>query len=160
MEDLNMHDARTYAPKGTKILQPVWTCMIKHDSRKKARNYCNGSVLKGKGVDYAHTYLSCTSQDDMKLFTAIAALHDYLLIGADATNAYAQSPSPTDLSSVCIDDQYADWYFNKYCTHLDQKKVFPVLHALQGHPESGALWECHIFAVLKALGFKTTTHEQ
>eukprot|EP00957_Ditylum_brightwellii_P095623 7285285-Ditylum_brightwellii.AAC.1 len=37
--------------------------------------------------------------------------------------------------------------------------VLPVLHALQGHPESGAFWEHHVFAVLQSLGFKTTTHE-
>eukprot|EP00957_Ditylum_brightwellii_P151073 11504037-Ditylum_brightwellii.AAC.1 len=72
MEELNMYDAPTYAPKGTKILQPIWTYMVKHDGRKKARNCCNGSVLKGKGVDYAHTYLLCASQVGMKQFTAIA----------------------------------------------------------------------------------------
>eukprot|EP00957_Ditylum_brightwellii_P033246 2519167-Ditylum_brightwellii.AAC.1 len=38
--------------------------------------------------------------------------------------------------------------------------VLPVLHTLQGHPESGALWERHVFAVLKSLGFKTITHER
>ena len=75
----------------------------------------------------------------MKLFTAIAALCNYIIIGADATNAYAQSPPPTDPTFMHIDDQYADWYFNKYGTHLDQKMVLPVLHALQGHTESGAL---------------------
>eukprot|EP00957_Ditylum_brightwellii_P003173 241711-Ditylum_brightwellii.AAC.1 len=61
-EELNMYDAPTYAPKGTKMLQPVWTYAVKHDGRKKVRNCCNGSVLKGKEVDYAHTYSSCTSQ--------------------------------------------------------------------------------------------------
>eukprot|EP00957_Ditylum_brightwellii_P202860 15332116-Ditylum_brightwellii.AAC.1 len=37
--------------------------------------------------------------------------------------------------------------------------VLPVLHALQGHPEFGALWEHHVLAVLQSLDFKTTTHE-
>eukprot|EP00957_Ditylum_brightwellii_P124766 9510144-Ditylum_brightwellii.AAC.1 len=37
--------------------------------------------------------------------------------------------------------------------------VLPVLHALQGHPGSSALWERHVFAILKSLGFTTTTHE-
>eukprot|EP00957_Ditylum_brightwellii_P013538 1020696-Ditylum_brightwellii.AAC.1 len=37
--------------------------------------------------------------------------------------------------------------------------VLPVLHALQDHPESGALWEHHVFVILKSLGFTTTTHE-
>eukprot|EP00957_Ditylum_brightwellii_P145378 11070922-Ditylum_brightwellii.AAC.1 len=82
--------------------------MVKLDSRKKARNCCNGSVLKGKGVDYAHTYSSCTSQVGMKLFTAIAVLRNYIIIGADATNAYAQSPPPADPTLMHIDDQYAN----------------------------------------------------
>eukprot|EP00957_Ditylum_brightwellii_P183967 14013450-Ditylum_brightwellii.AAC.1 len=108
MEDLNMYDTPAYAPKGAKILQPMWTYMIKHNDRKKARNCCNGSVLKGKGVDYAPTYSSCASQVGMKLFTTIAVLKNYLIIGADATNIYAQSPSPTDSMFMHIDDQYTD----------------------------------------------------
>eukprot|EP00957_Ditylum_brightwellii_P151538 11540886-Ditylum_brightwellii.AAC.2 len=81
---------------------------INHDGRKKARNCYNGSGLKGKGVDYAHRYSSCASQVGMKLFTAIADLGNYIIIGADATNAYTQSPSPTDSTFMRIDDQYAD----------------------------------------------------
>eukprot|EP00957_Ditylum_brightwellii_P117918 8994529-Ditylum_brightwellii.AAC.1 len=79
----------------------------------------------------------------MKLFIAIATLRNYIIIGADATNAYTQSPPPTDPTFMCIDGQYADWYFNKYGTHLDRKMALPVLHTLQGHPESSALWERH-----------------
>eukprot|EP00957_Ditylum_brightwellii_P171812 13079439-Ditylum_brightwellii.AAC.1 len=121
MEDLNMYDVTTYGTKGIKILQPMWTYMVKHDGRKKARNCCNGSVLKGKGIDYAHIYSSCASQIGIKLFTTIAALCSYIIIGTNATNAYAQSPPHTDPTFMCIDDQYAHWYFNKYGTHLDNK---------------------------------------
>jgi len=40
--------------------------------------------------------------------------------------------------------------------------VLPVLHALQGHPESGRLWEAHINSVLKSpeFGFRSTTHDR
>eukprot|EP00957_Ditylum_brightwellii_P131031 9994724-Ditylum_brightwellii.AAC.1 len=134
-----MYGEPTYAPKGTKILHSVWIYMIKHDGRKKAHNCCNRSVLKGRGVDYAHTYLPCASQVGMELFTAIAAWNNYLIVGADATNAFAQSPPPTEPTYMRIDDQYMDWYTNKYGKDLDQSKVLPVLHALQGHPESGVL---------------------
>eukprot|EP00957_Ditylum_brightwellii_P098676 7516766-Ditylum_brightwellii.AAC.2 len=108
MEDLNMYDSPTYAPKGAKILHLMWSYIVKHDGRMNARNCCNGSVLKGKGVDYAYTHSSCASQLRMKLFTAIAALHNYIIIGTNATNAYAQSPPPTDPTFMHIDDQYAD----------------------------------------------------
>eukprot|EP00957_Ditylum_brightwellii_P037801 2859209-Ditylum_brightwellii.AAC.1 len=87
----------------------------------------------------------------MKLFTAIAAWNNYLIIGADATNAFAQSPPSTELTYMRIDDQYKDWYKNKYGKDLDCSKVLPVLHVLQGHPESGALWEKHVFSILQQL---------
>eukprot|EP00957_Ditylum_brightwellii_P149746 11404147-Ditylum_brightwellii.AAC.1 len=59
----------------------------------------------------------------------------------NATNAYAQLPPPTDPTCMRIDNQYAEQYYNKYGVHLDCNKVLPVVHALQGHLESGALWE-------------------
>eukprot|EP00957_Ditylum_brightwellii_P087530 6663386-Ditylum_brightwellii.AAC.1 len=121
----------------------IWNYTIKHDGRKKARNCCNGSVSKGKGVDYAYNYSSCVSQVGMKLLTAIAAWNNYLIIGADATNAFAQSPPPTEPTFMRIDYQYVDWHKHKYGKDSEQSKVLPVLHSLQGHPESGALWGKH-----------------
>ncbi len=38
--------------------------------------------------------------------------------------------------------------------------VMPIQHALQGHPESGALWEKHINGILMEIGFKSTTHKK
>ena len=38
--------------------------------------------------------------------------------------------------------------------------VLPVQHALQGHPESGALWEKFVNSVIARHGFKSTTHER
>eukprot|EP00980_Cylindrotheca_fusiformis_P024332 scaffold11762_cov90-Cylindrotheca_fusiformis.AAC.1 len=62
-----------------------------------------------------------------------------------------------------IDDAYAEWYFLKFGVHVDRKKVLPVLHALQGHPESGRLWEEHINQILllsPSFGFRSTTHDK
>eukprot|EP00957_Ditylum_brightwellii_P010220 772753-Ditylum_brightwellii.AAC.2 len=93
-------------------------------AERNARNCCNGSVLKGKGVENAHTYSSCTSQIGMKLFNTIDSLRNYIIIGADATNAYTQSPLPTEPTFMLIDDQYTDWYFNKYGTQWDRKMIY------------------------------------
>ena len=40
--------------------------------------------------------------------------------------------------------------------------VLPVQHALQGHPESGRLWESHINSILQSapFHFKSTTHDR
>eukprot|EP00957_Ditylum_brightwellii_P198803 15153478-Ditylum_brightwellii.AAC.1 len=80
----------------------------------------------------------------MQFLTAIAALKNYIIISADATSACVQSPPPTEPTFMRIDDQYAEWYYNKYGIQLYCKKVLPVLHALQGCPESDTLWEQHI----------------
>ena len=80
----------------------------------------------------------------MRLFCAICADKNYLIGDGDVENTYAQSPAPEEPTYVCIDDQYADWYFNKYKTQVDRQMVLPVLHAFQGHPKSGALWEKYI----------------
>jgi hypothetical protein len=61
-----------------------------------------------------------------------------------------------------IDDAYASWYKKRFNQDLDRKRfVIPLLKALQGHPEAGALWEGLINKILLTdLGFKTTTHER
>eukprot|EP00957_Ditylum_brightwellii_P164682 12538694-Ditylum_brightwellii.AAC.1 len=66
------------------------------------------------------------------------------MLGAAATNTYAQSSPPSTPTFMSIDDQYYDWYKNKYNKDIDRRHVLPVLHALQGHPESGALWAKHV----------------
>eukprot|EP00957_Ditylum_brightwellii_P183895 14007603-Ditylum_brightwellii.AAC.1 len=95
----------------------------------------------------------------MRLFTAIAAIKNYLILGADATNAYAQSPPPSNPTYLRIDDQYADLHNNKFGIELNKNDVLPVLNALQGHPDSGVLWAKCIQKVLTELNFKSTTHE-
>eukprot|EP00957_Ditylum_brightwellii_P032537 2465371-Ditylum_brightwellii.AAC.1 len=140
MNKCNKYGEPILPPKNTTILCSIWTYVVKHDGRKKACNCCNGSVLKKKGNDYANTYSTYANQVGIRLFTSIVAIKNLLILGADETNAYAQSPPPSTPTFMRIDDQYDDWYKNKYDKELDRKHVLPVLHALQGHPESGALW--------------------
>lgn len=59
-----------------------------------------------------------------------------------------------------IDQPYADWFLVRYGFAVERDMVLPVQHALQGHPESGALWERFINQVLSRHGFKSTTHER
>eukprot|EP00957_Ditylum_brightwellii_P089055 6781787-Ditylum_brightwellii.AAC.2 len=101
MDKCNIYGEPIIPPKNATILRLIWTYVVKHDGCKKAHNWCNGSMLKRKGNDYANTYSACASQVGMHLFIAIAAIKNYLVIGADATNAYAQSFHPA-VQLLCV----------------------------------------------------------
>jgi hypothetical protein len=97
-----------------------------------------------------------------RMFFALAANLGYSVYGGDAQDAYAHSPPPETPTFVQIDDAYAEWYFARYNIQIDRKLVLPVQHALQGHPESGRLWEATINRILSStpLQFKSTTHSR
>jgi len=59
-----------------------------------------------------------------------------------------------------LDDAFRDWYLERTGVLLDKDLVLPVLRALQGRPEAARLWEEHISAVLKDVGFKNAVHEK
>jgi hypothetical protein len=101
-------------------------------------------------------------QPIQRLFYAVAAQLNYHVFGGDAKDAYAHSPPPRVPTYVHIDDAYADWYYARCGIPVDRKLVLPVQHALQGHPESGKLWEDHINSILfsSELSFQTTTHDR
>ena len=63
---------------------------------------------------------------------------------------------------LAIDDAYAEWHENEYAKPINRSLVLPILRALQGHPESGRLWEIHINKILRSpeLNFKSTTHDR
>ena len=96
----------------------------------------------------------------MRMFFALCAHEGFTSLKVDATNAYANSPPPEQPTFVYIDDQYADWYAARHNVVVHRSMVLPVQHALQGHPESGALWEKFVNKVLTRHGFTSTTHER
>lgn len=97
-------------------------------------------MITKRNSKYAQTYAACASQVVMHLFTALAALKNYLILRVDATNAFAQLPLPSESTYVYIKNQYTEWHKRKCGTEFHQRKVLPVQHALQGHPKVGWLW--------------------
>jgi hypothetical protein len=161
MDRQGMYGEPVRAPSDAIVLRQHWVYTLKTDGSRKARNCCDGSfraapILHGQ----AKTYASCIEQPCMRLFFALASLHGLSVYGADATNAFANSPPPAIPTFVAIDDAYADWYLERFGVQLDRTMVLPVHHALQGHPESGYLWELTINKILSSLGFTSTTHER
>lgn len=133
---------------------------MKPNGTRKARNCCDGSAKAAPQLRAAaQTYASCVEQPCMRIFFALSASLGMTVYSADATNAYANSPAPTVPTYVRIDDAFADWYLAKHGKAIDRNMVLPVLHALQGHPEAGALWEKTINSLLSDLSFVSTTHE-
>jgi hypothetical protein len=147
-------------PPNAITLPFVWTYIIK-DGKPKARATCNGGPRYGKAVTLAQTYANCVEQPACRLFWSLAAQNNYIVLGADAGNAFAEAPPPDQAFYMIIDEQYNTWWTE----HLKRPPippgyVLPVNHALQGHPEAPRLWEHHINHILTdKLSFKPTTHE-
>ena len=145
------------------ILRSHWQYHVKRDGQRRARQCCDGSKRAAPILHaLAKTYSSCVEHPIQRQFLALAAQQNFLLFGGDAKDAFAHSPAPEVPTYMTIDNQYYDWYFHKFNKRLDRSRVLPVLRALQGHPESGKLWERHINDILlgPALNFKHTTHDR
>ena len=163
MESLGMYGPPVQRPRDSILLRLHWQYHVKRDGTRRSHNCCDGSPRAAPILHkMAATYSSCVAQPIQRLFFALAASQGYRVYGGDATDAFAHSPPPDSPTFVAIDDAYAEWYEDKYKKKLDRSLVLPVLHALQGHPESGRLWEEHINAILLSedFGFKPTTHDR
>ncbi|KAG7369542.1 reverse transcriptase RNA-dependent DNA polymerase [Nitzschia inconspicua] len=163
MNDLGMFGAPVVAPPGAIILRLHWQYQIKRSGERRSRSCCDGSLRAAPLLhQVASTYSSCVEQPIQRMFFALAAAHDMQVYGGDATDAFAHSPPPETPTFIMIDDAYAEWYKARFGITLDRNMVLPVLHALQGHPESGRLWETYINKILSLpeLSFKTTTHDR
>jgi hypothetical protein len=104
-------------------------------------------------------YTACVSQVGMKLFMALTALLNYIIIDLDAVNAFGQAGSLYDIVYLEIDQQYRDWYKARKGKLIPQGWVLPVKGSLQGHPDSGEIWQTKVNEVLEKYDFKTTVHE-
>ena len=94
-------------------------------------------------------------------FFAMAAHLDLKVCGDDAKDAFAHSPGPEMNACLAINDACPEWCEATLSEPINRNHVPPIKQALQGHPESGGLWEICIIAILKSLelNFKTTTHD-
>ena len=145
------------------ILRSHWQCHVKREGLRQDRQYCDG-FKRAAPLLYAlsKTYSSCVEHLIQRRVFALAAEQNFLLFGGDTKDAFAHPPSPEVPTFMIIDNQYYEWYFERFKIKLDKSRVLPVLRALQGHPESGKLWEQHINNILMSLelGVKHTTHDQ
>ena len=146
------------------VLRIQWSNLVKSDGTRKCRACIDGSKRAAPWLhQFAQTYASCVEQPCMRLFFAVSAAKSLIVTFADTTNAFQQSPPPSEQCYLAIDDAYCSWYKKRFGIAIDPRThVIPVKRALQGHPEAGALWENMIVGILEGpeLAFKSTTHER
>ena len=142
------------------MLSLLWTYLVKANGTKKARCVCNGHPRYKGTVTLAYTYTACLAQIGSRIFWATSALEDLVVVGADASNAFAEAPTPKAPLFVTVDTPFREWWNSLGRTPIPKGFVLPVRHALQGHPESPRLWAEFIDNIIqKEVGLKPTTHE-
>ena len=156
----NMFGKPIPCPRNSNVLHMLWVYKIKDSGIYKARAVCNGSPRQKGTVTQDHTYAACLEQPGARIFWGTAATKGLIVLGADASNAFAEAPAPKAPLYVWVDDPYREWYKQHFGEEIPQGFVLPVQHALQGHPESPRLWSKLIDNVIqKEIKLKPTVHE-
>lgn len=155
-----------YLPPNANVLDLLWTYHVKDPVNlvdpptKKARCVCNGKPSNKNTVIFGHTFAKMLDHVGSRIFWASVAAKNFIVRGADASNAFAEAPPPKIPLYVRVDKPYREWYKNKYGETLGENMVLRVKKALQGHPESPRAWAKLIDKILRTkLGLKPTTHE-
>lgn len=112
-------------------------------------------------LSHSLTPMQRVEQPAHRLTWALIAALNYIALGCDVGNAFAEADAPAEGFSMEIDEAFRDWWVN----HLQRPPiplgwVVPILKNLQGHPEAPRLWSKHITnLIIDKLHFTPTTHE-
>ena len=96
-------------PHGANLLPRLWTYLIKDCGTKKACCICNGSPKQKGSITLGDTYAGSLKQTGAQIFWAATAINNFITIGANAYNAFAEAPAPKGaLLFVTIDQPFWD----------------------------------------------------
>ena len=148
-------------PPNANVLNLLWDYRIKDDGTYKARMVCNGRPSNKNTVIFGYTYAKSLDHVGSRVFWAVAAAKNYIVLGADASNAFAEADPPRHPLYVRVNQPYREWWSESMKQpDIPNGWVLPVHKALQGHPEAPRAWATKIDNVLqKKLKFVPTTHE-
>jgi deoxyuridine 5'-triphosphate nucleotidohydrolase len=148
-------------PPGANVLNMLWYYDVKTDGRLKARMVCNGRPSNKNTVIFGYTYAKSLDHVGSRIFWAAAASKNFIVRGADASNAFAEADAPKIPLYVRVNEQYKEWWTEKMKREdFPSNYVLPVYKALQGHPEAPRAWAMLIDKILKEkLHLKATSHE-
>ena len=110
-------------------------------------------------VTLGETYAASLDQTASKIFWAISATSNHIVIGADASNAFAEAPAPLAPLYMSLDTQFHSWWRSKGRPAIPKGYGLRVHKAIQGHPESPRLWAILINDIIAKLGFTPCKHE-
>ena len=158
-ENQGMFSDPTPIPPDANSLPFIWTYLIKECGTKKARGVCNGSPRMKGTVTLGETYAASLDQTCAKIFWALNAAKGHIVVGADASNAFAEAPAPCAPLYMKLDSQFHTWWKSLGRAPIPDGYGVKVHKALQGHPESPRLWAKLIDKVITDLGFQTCRHE-
>ena len=146
-------------PPDSNTLPFIWTYVIKDDGTKKARAPCNGSARMQGTVTLGETYAASLDQTAARIFWALSASKGHIVIGADASNAFAEAPAPLAPLYMKLDRQFHSWWKSKNREDIPPNYGVRVHKAIQGHPESPRLWPILINSIITKLGFVACHHK-
>ena len=148
-------------PPNANVLNLLWDYRIKDDGTYKARMVCNGRPSNKNTVIFGYTYAKSLDHVGSRIFWASAAAKNYIVLGADASNAFAEADPPKHPLYVRVNQPYREWWSESMNQpEIPNGWVLPVHKALQGHPEAPRAWATKIDNILQQkLKFVPTTHE-
>jgi hypothetical protein len=122
---------------------------------------CNGKPSNKNMAIFGYTYAKSLDHVGSRIFWAAAASKNFVVRGADASNAFAEADAPKIPLYVRVNEQYGKWWTEKMKRPpIPVGYVIQVHKALQGHPEAPQAWATLIDSILQTkLNFKPTTHE-
>ena len=127
-------------PKDSMILRPHWIYVVKRSGVRRSRQCCNGSKFAAPLLHtMVSTWSSCVDLPIQRLFIGLSSQKGLCMYGGNARDAYAHALAPEMMTYLTIDDAYYEWYKETNGKSLNRRFVLPVLHSLQGHPESGKM---------------------
>ena len=149
-----MFSKPTPIPPDANHLPFIWTYVIKDDGTRKARAPCNGSPRMQGTVTLGETYAASLDQTASKIFWALSADKGHIVIGADASNAFAEAPAPKAPLYMDLDHQFHSWWKSMgRPPPISHGHGVKVLKAIQGHPESPRLWAILMNKIIIDLSF-------
>jgi hypothetical protein len=75
---------------------------------------CNGQPSnKNTAVIFGYTYAKSLDHVGSRVFWAAAASKNYIVRGADVSNAFAEADAPKIPLYIRVNDQYREWWVEK-----------------------------------------------